>query len=135
MKIKKPIATLLVLCLLLPIAVCFAGAAGTAQAVPAVRCRCCDTEVIIHSTDISEITRQRILASFGIGEAPEMPERGITCDLFGHNLQVTNTTTILHMQKANPPRCKQLLYSVETCTRCDYQNRILLNTTYIYCCD
>lgn len=58
----------------------------------------------------------------------------VLCTLFGHKLESSTATTITHKVYSTDPRCVRKTYKVESCTRCDYTNRTLTNTTYISCC-
>lgn len=59
---------------------------------------------------------------------------GLTCTLFGHDLESTVVKTITHKAKATDPRCLEEKHNLEACTRCDYTNRTLINSYYISCC-
>lgn len=59
---------------------------------------------------------------------------GLTCTLFGHDIETTTTIVITHNVSTSAPRCLKKTYDVETCTRCDYTSKKLINQEYIYCC-
>ncbi len=59
---------------------------------------------------------------------------GLMCTLFGHKLETSVASTITHNARTSAPRCLKKTYSVETCSRCDYSNSTLLDSTYISCC-
>lgn len=59
---------------------------------------------------------------------------GLLCTLFGHKLETSTAYTLTHKARTTDPRCLKKIYSVETCSRCDYSTKTLLATTYISCC-
>ena len=59
---------------------------------------------------------------------------GITCTLFGHDIEKTTTYVITHKASTTDPKCLKKTYNVDTCTRCDYASKTLLGQNYIYCC-
>lgn len=59
---------------------------------------------------------------------------GLTCTLFGHDLESSVVKTITHKAKSTAPRCLQEIYNMEACTRCDYITRTLISSAYISCC-
>lgn len=59
---------------------------------------------------------------------------GLTCTLFGHDIETSYVTTTTHKARSSAPRCLQQLNQVETCSRCDYVNRTILKSEYISCC-
>ena len=77
--------------------------------------------------------QNRIIADL-TGENDGTATYGLTCTLFGHKLDTGVTTTITHNAKTTSPRCLQKTYSYEICTRCDYSEYTLLDSTYISCC-
>lgn len=56
------------------------------------------------------------------------------CWLTGHNIVVENVTSIEHKAYVLSPRCKRTIYSVETCTKCDYINETVIAQSLIACC-
>lgn len=59
---------------------------------------------------------------------------GLTCTLFGHDFESSVVTTVTHNARTSDPKCLQETYSVETCTRCDYSAKTLVESRYISCC-
>lgn len=59
---------------------------------------------------------------------------GILCTLLGHKLESSTVQTITHNARTTAPRCLKKIYTVETCSRCDYSTKTLTNSLYIYCC-
>ena len=59
----------------------------------------------------------------------------IICTLFGHKLTGPVVVTATH-HKVNSfqPRCLMEVYDVVYCTRCDYTETELVNSSYIFCC-
>lgn len=58
----------------------------------------------------------------------------LLCDVLGHKLESSTVQTITHNARTTAPRCLKKIYTVETCSRCDYSTKTLTNSLYIYCC-
>lgn len=56
------------------------------------------------------------------------------CWLTGHDYQYDSVMAIEHKVNASVPRCREIIYKVETCSKCDHMEITVLNTTYIDCC-
>ena len=93
-------------------------------------------EIIIENENISEETREKIIAFYtnGTEEKEGIATYGVTCTLFGHKLESSAVTTITHKVRSTSPRCLEKTYDYESCTRCDYENSTLLTSFYISCC-
>lgn len=126
---KKVIALILSLCFILSLGVIPASAE---EAVVENN----DIVIIIHNEDISEETKAKIIAFYSDPESHDdtATTYGLTCTLFGHKLESTTTSVITHKVRTTAPRCQQKRYDYESCTRCDYTNSTLINSTYINCC-
>lgn len=94
-------------------------------------------EIIIENENISEETKAKIITFYSNGgeEKEGVATYGLTCTLFGHNLESSAVSTVTHKARATAPRCLKKIYNYESCTRCDYENSILAAKQYIYCCD
>ncbi len=93
------------------------------------------TEItVVFDSEVSPEIEERIIAHFHGEELPVAGARGLTCTLFGHDLETGATSTITHKARATAPRCLQEKYSYEICSRCDYADYTLISSTYIYCC-
>lgn len=92
--------------------------------------------IIIENEDISEKTRERIIAFYSKGgeEKEGVATYGLTCTLFGHKLETSAVTTVTHKVRSSSPRCLKKIYNYESCTRCDYENSTLKSQEYIACC-
>lgn len=125
---KKIISLILSLCFILSLGV------FPASAEEAVENN--DVTIIIHNEDISEETKEKLIAFYSDPEAQanNATTYGLTCTLFGHDIESSMTTVITHKVRATTPRCQQKKYNYESCTRCDYENSTLLSTAYIDCC-
>ncbi len=88
----------------------------------------------IFDTDTTEDFRNKAIAHFFNHNDDGAASYGLTCTLFGHKLQSSVITTVTHKVDSTDPRCLQETYNVETCSRCDYTNSTLLDSTYISCC-
>lgn len=59
---------------------------------------------------------------------------GLTCTLFGHKLSTSVATITDHMVYDSYPYCKNQIYDVSICERCDYTETILVATERVGCC-
>lgn len=93
-------------------------------------------EIIIENQDISEETKEKIIDFYTNGgeEAEGVATYGLTCTLFGHKLETTKVTKVTHKARTASPRCLRKIYDYSTCTRCDYEESILVSQSYIVCC-
>lgn len=125
---KKVVALILSLCFILSLGVIPASAEEAVENN--------DVTIIIHNEDISEETKEKLIAFYSDPEAQanNATTYGLTCTLFGHDIESSMTTVITHKVRATTPRCQQKKYNYESCTRCDYENSTLLSTAYIDCC-
>lgn len=87
----------------------------------------------VFDADTTEDFRNKFIAHY-FNYDDEASTYGLMCTLFGHKLESSVVTTITHKAKSSAPRCLQERFNVEACTRCDYTNSTLLNSTYISCC-
>lgn len=95
-----------------------------------------NTVIIIENENISEETKAKIIAYY-INEEEHNNDPttyGLTCTLFGHKLESSTVTTITHKARTKSPRCLEKTYNYDSCTRCDYEESILLSSIYIVCC-
>ena len=125
---KKVISLILSLCFILSLGVIPSSAEEAVETN--------DVTIIIHNEDISEETKEKLIAFYSTSENynDTATTYGLTCTLFGHKLESTMTTVITHKVRTTAPRCQEKRYAYEACTRCDYENSTLIGTTYIYCC-
>ena len=56
------------------------------------------------------------------------------CWLTGHDYKTESVSLIKHKVTAKSPRCKRSIYSVKTCTKCDYIDETLISEMLIICC-
>ena len=93
-------------------------------------------EIIIENEDISEETKEKIIAFYTNGgeEQEGVATYGLTCTLFGHKLESSAVSTITHKVRTTSPRCLKKTYNYESCTRCDYEESTLILQEYIACC-
>lgn len=94
------------------------------------------TAIIIENENISEETKAKIIAYYTNEEEHNNNSAtyGLTCTLFGHKLDSTVVAKITHKARTTSPRCLEKTYTYETCTRCDYEESILISSIYIVCC-
>ena len=128
MRIKKFLSFILVLATLLCAVIIPANAteADTHEHI----------EIIIENENISEETREKIIAFYTNGgeEKEESATYGLTCTLFGHKIESSAVSTITHKVRSTSPRCLKKTYDYESCTRCDYEESTLASSIYIACC-
>lgn len=93
-------------------------------------------EIYIENKEISEEIKEKINVFYlnGGEEQEGVATYGLTCTLFGHNLESTSVTKITHKVRTTSPRCLQKKYKYESCTRCDYEASTLTSQKYIVCC-
>ena len=89
--------------------------------------------VFIFGADTTEDFRNKFIAHY-FNHDDGVAVYGLTCTLFGHKIESSVVTTITHKAKATDPRCLERTYNAETCSRCDYTNSTLLDSSYISCC-
>lgn len=125
---KKLISLILSLCFILSLGVI------PASAEEAVENK--EITIIIHNENISEETKEKLIAFYSNpeGQGNNATTYGLTCTLFGHDIESSMTTVITHKVRTTAPRCQEKRYNYESCTRCDYENSTLASSTYIYCC-
>ncbi len=88
----------------------------------------------IFDADTSEDFRNKAIANYFNPENDGADAYGLTCTLFGHKLESSYVSAITHKVRATDPRCLRETFNMEVCTRCDYTNPILIDSTYITCC-
>lgn len=95
-----------------------------------------EIEVIIHNQELDEETKAKIVAFYTNPEAEneEASTYGLTCTLLGHKFQTSVVTTVTHKARTSAPRCLQKRYEHSVCSRCDYEESVLIGSSYIYCC-
>ena len=93
-------------------------------------------EIIIENEDISEETKEKIIAFYtnGDGEKEGTSTYGLTCTLLGHKLESSRVYSINHEVRSTSPRCLKKTYDYAACTRCDYEESVLVGEQYIFCC-
>lgn len=88
--------------------------------------------------ELSDEAKQAIADEFaGIINEEEIGTEGIKniiCTLFGHNTSTTLVSVTHHKAYIHAPRCKIQYYDVTTCSRCDYNEKVLLGSDMIFCC-
>lgn len=87
----------------------------------------------VFEADTSEEFRNEFIADY-FGNDDSAAVYGLTCTLFGHDIETSIVTTVTHKERATAPRCFEKTYEVENCTRCDYSNSVLIYSRYISCC-
>jgi hypothetical protein len=83
---------------------------------------------------LSAEMQERVANRMIYGNDPEMQKYGLSCILFGHDLKASKVSVVTHKVYKYAPRCKQEIYDVTICEKCDYQTQTLYGTTYIDCC-
>lgn len=88
----------------------------------------------VFDADTSEEFRSKFIAHYFGHDGEGAATYGLTCTLFGHDLESSIITAITHKVRATAPRCLRERYDTEACKRCDYANAVLIDATYIGCC-
>lgn len=88
----------------------------------------------VFEAGVSEDHIHSFVQSFETHDGEDAATYGLICTLFGHKIESSTAYTVTHKASATDPRCLQRYYSVETCTRCDYTSKTLLDSFYISCC-
>lgn len=84
--------------------------------------------------EISDEAREKVVAHFHGEDVSVINARGLTCTLFGHNLETGTTSVVTHKVSSTAPRCLRETFDYEICSRCDYSEYTLIGSEYIYCC-
>lgn len=87
----------------------------------------------VFDADTSEDFRNKTIAHY-FNHDDGATAYGLTCTLFGHKLESSATYAITHKVNATDPRCLRKTFNTEVCSRCDYTNSTLLDSSYISCC-
>lgn len=93
-----------------------------------------ETEIIVEGNDLSYAEMKEIadyIAS--IDSLDHASPAGLICSIFGHNLTASTAIEITHNVYTTAPKCVEKQYTVETCSRCDYIEKTLLNSYRIQC--
>lgn len=95
-----------------------------------------DIDIYIENQEISEETKAKILEYYSVENPVDdgVATCGITCTLFGHNLEASTVVKVTHNARTTSPKCLKKTYAYEACTRCDYDSSTLLSSQYIICC-
>ncbi len=93
----------------------------------------CENITIEFHNEVSDKTKERIVAHFHGENENAISSRGITCTLFGHKLDTGTTSVVTHNVRSSAPRCLRETFDYEICTRCDYSEYTLIGSEYIYC--
>lgn len=88
----------------------------------------------IFENGISSEMQSRFIADYYNLDDDGAETYGLTCTLFGHDLESSTAVTITHKVSATAPRCLKEYFTVEACSRCDYSNSTLISSVYISCC-
>lgn len=93
-------------------------------------------EIIIENKNISEETKEKIIAFYNNGgeEKEGIATYGLTCTLLGHKIESSRVYKITHKVRTTDPRCLKKTYDYSACTRCDYEESVLVSSIYIACC-
>ena len=88
----------------------------------------------VFEAGVTEDHIHSFVQSFETHDGENAATYGLICTLFGHKIESSTVYTVTHEARATDPRCLKRYYYVETCTRCDYTSKELINTDYISCC-
>ena len=90
------------------------------------------TVAFSEDSSFSEEKKQAIADSLVNGTGVVTPQS--LCWLTGHDYKNESVSLIQHKVYAKSPRCKRSIYSVKTCTKCDYTDETLISEMLIICC-
>ena len=90
------------------------------------------TVAFSEDSSFSEEKKQAIADSLVNGTGVVTPQS--LCWLTGHDYKTESVSLIQHKVYAKSPRCKRSIYSVKTCTKCDYIDETLISEMLIACC-
>lgn len=90
------------------------------------------TVAFSEDSSFSEEKKQAIADSLVNGTGVVTPQS--LCWLTGHDYKNESVSLIQHKVYAKSPRCKRSIYSVKTCTKCDYTDETLISEMLIACC-
>ena len=90
--------------------------------------------VEFENANLAQEQREAIAHNLVFGKDDNIQTYGLMCTLFGHKTEENKVSVITHKVRSSSPRCKREMYTVTTCTRCDYQEQELTSTSYIVCC-
>lgn len=94
-----------------------------------------DVVTVEFLNEISDSSKEKIIAHFNGKEKTAVQSRGLTCTLFGHKIETGTVSTITHKVKTTAPRCLKETFDYEICSRCDeYSEYTLIGSQYINCC-
>lgn len=95
-----------------------------------------ETEYTVEFVDgeLSAEMQERVAKRIVYGNDSSAQTYGLSCILFGHDLKESKVSVVTHKVYKYAPRCKQEIYDVTICEKCDYQTQTLYGTTYIDCC-
>ena len=93
-------------------------------------------EIIIENENISEGTKEKAISFYSnAGEEKKgTATYGLTCTLLGHKTETTRVYKITHEARTTSPRCLKKSYDYTACSRCDYEESVLVFSEYIVCC-
>lgn len=93
-----------------------------------------DNFEVVFVDDLSPEIQARIIAHLKGEELPNASTRGITCTLFGHDLETSPVYTYTHLYYSTAPKCRRDRYEAAVCTRCDYVTSTFVSTERVNCC-
>ena len=133
--INKAISTIVVICML-PIGVAAIGVNAN------IVLNDSDYEITVDIEDVSSLSVDKIekikqdVLEYHLHGTSKGGIRvyGLTCTIFGHDKQISKAKVTEHKVAKTEPRCKEAIYTVTTCSRCEYEEMTFVNSYYIYCC-
>jgi len=95
-----------------------------------------DYEVDVYiPEDLSPEVQAKILAyMFGTEASEPEQNRNVLCTLFGHNYEITYSTSVTHNVYTTSPKCVRNTYKASTCTRCGHSETELYKSERISTC-
>ncbi len=84
-----------------------------------------------YTTEEQKIIADRLVFGY---DSNESSSTYAWCWLVGHDLSKDTVTSTQHKVNSESHRCVRNVYSVETCSSCDYVNKTLISSANIDCC-
>lgn len=91
-------------------------------------------EVIFSEQSTLTHEQKYIVAEHLVYGIPDNQTYGLLCNVFGHKYTTEYATTITHCVNSTAPRCLEEYWQIQTCSRCDNVEGIVMDSAYIDCC-
>ena len=96
-----------------------------------------DLTVVFAENSIFSAEQKQFIADKIVSSEPIVDDGVSTyawCWLTGHDIVVEGVTVIEHKVSPDNPRCRENVYDVESCTKCDHMEYTLIYSEMTLCC-